>query len=399
MELRMLALGLLMLPLAIVAQTENPQWQRKVTGAKGKVVKIAAWGGSKEINNWLDQTVAGELKSKYGIILKRIALSDTATAISQLLSDKKIKRKDGRFDILWVNGENYKLMAENQLTIGPFTSNLPNVQKYVNLDLYQYDFGVAVNSQEAPWGNAIFVMAHDSSKIKSAPKNLAQLKDVLKQYPGKFTYPKPPDFTGSAFLRLLMLQLDPDLYQKVLRGNDEAFSQLMIKLWKYLAEIRPYLWEKGENYPEGSTKLHQLYSNGEVFFTMGYSPTFAEPFMERKQFPAETRTFIFDVGTIGNTHFLSIPFNSNNTDAAEVVINEFLSPNLQVSKMRPATWGDITVLDVNRLSPSDQATFKQIDMGKSTLPISVLNEKTVTELPAKFVPLLEKEWLLNAFKR
>lgn len=399
MELRGLLLGLLFLPLTLMAQTETPEWQGKINNARGKVVRIAAWGGSKEINNWLDQTVAAELKSKYGIILKRISLNDTAIAISQLLSDKKIKRKNGRFDILWVNGENFKLMAENELTIGAFSSELPNIKKYVNLDLYQYDFGVPVNSREVPWGNSIFVMALDTEKIKSLPEDLVQLKSILKRYPGKFTYPKPPDFTGSAFLRLLMLQLDSSLYQKTVQGDEKAFTQLMQKLWQYLADIRPYLWEKGEDYPESSAKLHQLYSNGEVLFSMGYSPTFAEPFLKRKQFPINTKTFIFNAGTIGNTHFLTIPFNSTNPNAAQVVINEFLTPHLQTSKLKPDVWGDISVLDMSKLPPSDQAAFKQVDLGVSTLPVGGLIEKTVTELPAKFVPILEKEWLLNAFKK
>lgn len=398
MDIKTIVIFFILMPLALMAKQVESNWQAKLNKSKGKTIKIAAWGGSKEINNWLDQTVAKELKSKYEITLKRVALDDTATAISQLLSDKKIKRKTGRFDILWVNGENYKLMAENDLTIGAFSNELPNVENFVNLDQYKYDFGIAVNHQEVPWGNAIFVMAHDKSKIKTFPKNLDQLKELLKQNPGKFTYPKPPDYTGSAFLRLLMLNLDNNLYQKALRGEEEAFAELMKKLWVYLNELRPYLWEKGANYPESIAKLHQLYSNGEILFSMGYSPTFAEPFLSRNQFPLETKTFIFESGTIGNTHFLTIPFNSTNIDGAQVVINEFLTAKLQQSKLNPKIWGDISVLDMSKLPLADQEAFEKIDLGRSTLPVKMLIDKTITELPAKFVPILEKEWLINAFK-
>ena len=54
---------------------------------------------------------------------------------------------------------------------------------------------------EAPYGRAQFVLEYDSAKVPNPPKNFAELKDWVKKNPGKFTYPKPPDFTGSAFIR------------------------------------------------------------------------------------------------------------------------------------------------------------------------------------------------------
>lgn len=364
---------------------------------EANTVRFAAWGGSKEINEWIDKTVSPILKDKYQIKLERIALDDTATAISKLLADKKTRRLNGRYDILWVNGENFKVMAENNLTAGDISKDLKNLQSYVNISKYQFDFGIQVQGREVPWGNAIFVMAVNQDKITIIPNSLNDFEKLLKENPGKFTYPKPPDFTGSAFIRMLMYHLDSTLYLRILKNDDQAFNELTQKLWAYLKGIRSYFWEKGSNYPESVAKLHQLYSNEEIYFSMGYSATFAEPFIQKKQFNEKTRTFVFNGKTIGNTHFLTIPFNAPNSIKARIVINELLSPALQLSKLNPQVWGDMSVLDLRKLSSEDQELFSKIDFGKSVLPIKILSNETIPELPAKYVPLIEKQWIKNAF--
>lgn len=376
-------------------------WPEVLKASRGKTVTMGAWGGSQEINTWLDGKVSEAIKKETGIILKRVPLGDTALAISQLLSDKKINRLSGRYDILWVNGENFKVIDEQTLTWGSFSPKLPHLQKLIDSHESSnlYDFGIEVNGKEAPWGRAIFVLVYDSQIVSTPPKNLEELKKWMIKNPGKFTYPAPPDFVGSAFLRLLMKELNPEAYEKASKGDMKSFDILSKSLEGYLSEIKPYLWKKGAQYPENSSKLHQLYGDGEILMSMGYSPMVAEPFLEKKQFPSKTKTFIFDNGTIGNTHFLTIPFNSPEKLAAAVVINQFLGSQLQLQKLSPKIWGDLPVIDLNRLSQDEQKSFKEMDLGNSVLDLEQLKSASGTELPAMFVPLIEKNWKNNVLRK
>ncbi len=54
---------------------------------------------------------------------------------------------------------------------------------------------------ESPWGSAQVVMMYDSQKTPLPPQSIPDLITWIKANPGRFTYPAPPDFTGSAFVR------------------------------------------------------------------------------------------------------------------------------------------------------------------------------------------------------
>ena len=102
-----------------------------------------------------------------------------------------------------MNGENFKLAKESNVLYGPFTDKLPNFTKYYDKDSndIKYDFGEETNGYEAPWGRVQFVYTYNSDKVKNPPKSFEELKQWVKDNPGKFTYPAASDFTGSAFIR------------------------------------------------------------------------------------------------------------------------------------------------------------------------------------------------------
>ena len=64
-----------------------------------------------------------------------------------------------------------------------------------------HDLQVSVDRQESPWQRAAFVYAYDSAKLKAPPQDLDGLLAYAKAHPGRTTYPAPPDFTDSAFVR------------------------------------------------------------------------------------------------------------------------------------------------------------------------------------------------------
>ncbi len=139
-----------------------------------------------------------------------------------------------------------------------------------------YDFGEPIENLEAPWGEAQFVFIYDRAKNENPPKSVDELKEWVMKNPGKFTYPAPPNFTGSAFIRHMVYEVTGGYEQYMKPLDKEEMSEKLQPVWEYLNEIEPYLWRNGETYPESQAKLHQLYSNGEVYITMGYHPLTAE---------------------------------------------------------------------------------------------------------------------------
>lgn len=365
-----------------------------------KTVTIYMWGGSDSINEYMDKWVATKLKEEMGIDLKRVPINSPKDIINKLITEKQAGKNSGSADIIWMNGENFKLAKENNVLYGPFTDKLSNFQKYydANSSDIKYDFGEETNGMEAPWGKVQFTYIYDSNKVKEPPRSFEELKEWVKKNPGKFTYPSSSDFTGSAFIRQGLFETCGG-YDKYLQSMSEAeLAEASKPLWNYLNEIKPYLWEEGKTYPESLSKLDQLYSNGEVWITMGYDEARASNEITKGTFPASTKTMVFDKGTLANTHFLTIPFNSPNKEGAQETIDFLLSPKAQIAKFDPKNWGDGLALDFSKLSEAEKNQIKAINRGEATISVSELESHRVPEIKAFYVNFLEKGWKENVSK-
>jgi putative spermidine/putrescine transport system substrate-binding protein len=379
--------------------TLDSSWKDVQKAANKQTVNFYAWGGSDAINTYLDTSIAEELK-KQGVTLNRVPVTDIKTIINKLLTEKIAKKEKGSIDLLWINGENFKFSKDNKLLWGAFAKNLPNVKKYIDLKTTQYDFGEPINSLESPWGTAQFVFVRNSNNAKISPSTYNDLTTILKNNPGKFTYPQSSDFIGSAFLRQIFNQVNPQGYEAVLAQNlsDEEVKTELLPVWKYLNSIKPYLWRNGETYPESSAKMHELYSRGEIIITMDYTPLLAESKVKDGSFPKSSRTFVFDRGSLFNNHYVAIPFNASNKAAAMILANILASPKAQGLKIDPKNWGDGTVLDITKLSSEDKKIFDSVELSEVSLTFEELGKRRIPELPAKYVDIIEEEWIKNVAK-
>jgi putative spermidine/putrescine transport system substrate-binding protein len=359
--------------------------------ARGSVVRFYMWGGSTSINAWIDGYVAKELKSRYGITLVRVP-ADARIFVNKLLSEKQVGKTRGTIDLVWINGENFRNANENGLLYGPFAGKLPNFREYVNPDSVKLDFGYPVNGYEAPWGRAQFVFEYDSARIKNPPQTFNDLLKWAMKNPGRFTYPQPPDFTGSAFIRQAFYETTGGYLQYMKGYDDKLFTSNSVKLWKYLRAINPFLWQNGRDYPRDIAALDTLFERGEVDFNMSYHQADAANRIIAGRYPASVRTFVMKDCSIYNTHFTAIAFNAPNKAGAMTVANFLLSPGAQYSKNNPVNWGDFTVLDMGRLPPEWKKKFSTLDLGKSTLPFETLSKYAVPEIPSDYVEKLEDGW-------
>lgn len=375
-------------------------WSAVEKEARGQEVNWAVWGGSEDINKWIDTFVVPRVKELYGVTLKRLPVGDPVETVNKLLGEKKAGVTVGTTDLMWVNGENFKALKNAELLWGPFTPQLPSFQKNcdpASTDLLN-DFGTPVEGLESPYGRAQFVFVYDSAKVEKPPTSFAALLAWAKAHPGKFTYPAPPDFTGSAFIRQALYETTGGWQQYAGKYDETLLKQKTGALWDYLKALKPYLWRAGATYPENAAKLNQLYADGEVWLTMGYSPTTAEAPVRNGTYPATTRTWVMDQGTIANTHFVAIPRSAPSKAGAMAVANFLLSVEAQLSKAQPEIWGDFPALDVARLSAADKAAFAAVKFGPATLPVETLASHRVPELPPEYVGKLEEGWAQSVAK-
>lgn len=367
-------------------------WEEILATADGGTVQFYGWGGAANINQWLETTVANHLKDNHNISFKRVSMVPTEY-IPKLLSEKQLESK-GTIDILWINGENFFQAKSKGLLFGPFTDLMPHFNTYVDAGSPDttYDFGHPVEGLEAPYGKAQFVLLGDTAKLKFLPGSHKELLELARIHPGRISYPEVSDFTGSAFVRNIIYDVVGHEPFIGLTTDKETLRSMIAPAMEYLRELKPYLWNQGETYPANSAQMDNLYADGELWLTMNYTPFHAASRIAEGIFPKTTQTFLFDKGTIGNTHFLAIPFNAPNKAAALVAINAILSPEIQLSKYDPAVWGDLPVTSPDLLTEEQRTAFSRVSLGEGVLGQEDLLTKRVPEMPAELIVFVEEIW-------
>jgi putative spermidine/putrescine transport system substrate-binding protein len=380
---------------------EGKTWADIVAEANGQEVNFYMWGGSDLINGWITGYVAPAVQERYGISLNMVPVSDATEYINKVLGEKEAGRNSGgAVDLVWLNGENFRTMRQGDLLYGRWSQFLPS-SAFVNWNdpSVANDFGFPVDGYEAPYGKAQFVMIYDSARVAEPPRDVAELVAWIKANPGQFTYPAPPDFTGSAFVRHICYYTAGG-YESMLGEFDETvFDENSAACWGLLNELEPFLWRGGQTYPENHTRQQDLFANGEVSFDMAYNPAEASSLVENGRYPESTRTFVFDSGTIANTHYVAIPYNSDHKAAAMVVANFLLSPEAQLSKAQPANWGDLPVLDPALLPAEWQDRFAAVPRGDATLSTEELAAHRLPELQAPWLTAFEQGWQAEVLQK
>lgn len=379
---------------SVSAVEPDSPWDTVLSEANGQTVYFNAWGGSERINSYLSWA-GRQLESRHNVTLVHVKVGDIAEVVGQLEAAKLVGRDvRGNVDLMWVNGENFAAMKRGELTWGPFAHHLPNSQWVRQTPSVMNDFSVPVDGLESPWGGAQLVFIHDSANVESPPTSAAALLTFVEEG-GRFAYPAPPAFHGTTFLKQLVIELAHDTERvKALLAqpvNDRTFQQVTAPLWPYLEQLHPKMRGAGETWLTSGEMMRQLLDDGELDIALSFNPNEASAAVRSGQLPESTRTYVFDIGTIGNTHFVTIPWNARSKAGAMVVADFLLSPEAQLRKADPAYWGDPTVLDIDALSDADQARFQNLDVGEWALPIG--EGSVLPEPHASWSEAIENEWI------
>ncbi len=372
-------------------------WDAVVEAARGSKVAWYGWGGSAPRNELITGTLAPRLKEKYDIDLELVGM-DINDILTQLSGEFQagLTEDGGSIDFIWINGENFASAKKNGYLWGPFADDLPNVQSYVDTKAADiaYDFGTAVEGYEAPYGKAQMVFWVDGAQVSETetPIDPETFLQFCQDHAGMVTYPEPGDFTGTAFISCLIAGVvGKEEFEKLATMTDpteEDVRAIVEPGMEYLRSLNPYLWKQGQTFPADSTTMHQMYADGELVLDGGYGEPQTD--VDNGLLPATTRSFVLDTGTVGNTNYMAIAANAPHKEAAMVAINEVLSPDYQL--IRYEKLGNITVLDLDKLSDEDRAAFDAVELGSAQLPLDTKLSHAVAEACGPVIPVLEQIW-------
>ena len=377
-------------------------WQQIEAKGSNQDIYFYAWGGDPQINAYL-QWVSDQVDDKYNINLVHVKLSDTSEAVSRVLAEKSAHNDNqGSVDLVWINGANFATMSENSLLLKQWANKLPNfaLTDPENNPTVNFDFGVPTNGMEAPWGQASLTFYYDSLSTSKPPTTLTELTAWTAQNPGRFSYPKPPDFLGMSFLKyvLVMLHEQQDAQtgkntsaQLNLPATEENTALVLDPLWAFLDNFHPTLWRNGEQFVQTGAQMRRLVDDTELSLAFTFSAPEVPAAVQRYDLPQSIRSYAMSDGSLSNTHFVAIPYNASHPQAAQLVANFLMSPEAQAKKQTPSVWGDKSVLVQSTLSPAQQALFKTKQPHPSALPFDSV-KRTVSEPHPSWVEAIQQGW-------
>jgi len=382
------------------AQLDVADWSAVREAAAGQTVNWYMYGGDDTLNRFVNGYLADRLEQEHDVTLEQVKITDTVEAVNKVLGEKQAGRNtDGSVDLIWINGENFATGRQANLWYCGYDQALPNA-KYVDFTApaVRNDFGMPVDGCESPWQQANSAVVYDSAKLSADDvASVDALFAWAKANPGRFTYPAPPDFTGSMAVRTFFYATAGDVEPFAGEFDEATFQPVADELFPRLVDIEPALWREGRTYPNSQTQLERLYADGEVdaFFT--YGPGAVSEQVSRGVFPESTREAVLDIGNISNVSFVAIPYNSPRKAAALTVANMLLDPQTQLELYRAE--GAYPAIELDQTEPAVQQEFANVQLSKSVLPIEALTENALPELASGYVTKIEKDWRTRVLQR
>lgn len=388
------------------------EWSEVLERARDEgEVAFYHWGGSDNLNIWLDQIVAPAL-ADLGIRLNAVRITDTRDAIDLILTESRSGRNlpgTGSVDAVWVNGENFFTLDQQNLLFGPFANRLPNASHFswdpddARSTLNLRDFGTATRFQELPWSSEQFVCAVNRAVMPNdaTPATFADLEDYLTRNPGTFTYVRPPNYIGNTFVQQAIYAFNPDgtgaaPFQSSIDdlGVDEL-ARLASPGLDYLERIEPLLLggPQGQTiHPASAAEAQGLFRNREIHMHCEFGSYATAVNVETGAYPEQAEEIIFPQGAmIANKSFIAIPANTPNPAASLVFANYMASVEAQASKLE--TLGYPAGIDPWMLDAGDRERLASAAPPRVGVTQKELDDNVAPDTNASLVSLIEAAWI------
>lgn len=157
------------------------------------------------------------------------------------------------------------------------------------------------------------------------------------------------------------------------------------ELWNDVRAIRPGLWRQGQTFPADVPNLYSLFANREIDFAFVQNLAGIAAEVKSSILPKTARVFVFDAGTVTDTHYVTIPYNSAHAAGAKVVANLMLTPQLQLAKLSGNLWGDGLGIDPAKVGGAfPQQVKAALKAGPYTLDPALLGCKAFSDVDAQY---------------
>ncbi|MGE3342857.1 MAG: ABC transporter substrate-binding protein [Vicinamibacterales bacterium] len=366
-------------------------WDEVVARARGTTVVWRMWRGDPAINRYIDGWVAPRMRALYDMEVRAVE-GQGAELVNTLVTEREAAAgRPGTASLLWINGETFAQLREEDLLAGPWADRLPNAAAIAaDSRIVTHDFEQPIAGFESPWGMVQFALIYDPARTPEPPRSVAALTAWIHAHPGRFTHDQ--QFTGITFLKTMMYALSggPAAFQGGF--TEERYRAGRDRLFDWLGTVRPAFWRSGRTYPLDVAAMHRLFANGEIDFTMSNNQNEVVTKVRQGILPEGSRALLLDEGTIANAHYVGIPFNAPNPAGAMVLANFLLSPEAQLEKLRGDVWGDGTVLDPEVLPAPWPSRFAAAAKAAAAFPADELRRKAHPEVHPEYHARLLADW-------
>jgi putative spermidine/putrescine transport system substrate-binding protein len=371
-------------------EMEKATWSEIKSAAKNSKVTLTMWQGDPFINAYMSDYVVPAVRDSFGIELI-IANGQGNFIVQSLMAELQAGKEQSALDMIWINGETFYQLRQIDALHGPWVEKLPNAQ-YIDFEnpFIGTDFQQPVDGYECPWGNVQMAIIYNSEKVPQPPMTRIDLLSFVQANPGKFTFDN--HFTGLTFMKGLLIDFAGG--GDALSGpfDKEKYARFSRELWNYIREIKPFLWKQGNTFPESVAPMHQMFANGELWFTMSNNDSEVDNKISQGLFPLSAKAYVPSFGTIQNSHFMGITKNASNKAGAMVVINFLISLEAQLKKADPEIWGDGTVLSMDKIPIDWKQKFEQIPGRKNAPPRSEIQQYALIELAPEYMIRLAEDF-------
>lgn len=372
-------------------------------------VRFLYRGSNDVLNLWVESAI-GPAMEALSITFLPNRLTSTRDAVDLVVAETKAGKLAGQgsADLIWLNGENFYILAQDNLLFGAFAQKLPSSRNFdwnpndhrthANL----WDFGTQIQNREIPWSSQQFVCAVNRRYVaeNATPHTFADLKSYLDRNPGKFAYVKPPNGNGSTFVLAALYAFNPDatgaqpFQQSITAIAAGDLARIITPGMDYLKSLEPFLYseDNGEpHYPSDAKASDTLFREGKTHFTCEFGTYAAATKVATGHYPNTAEAMIFPKALmIKNKNYLAIPSNAANPAAALVLANYLSSIEAQAGKLRVV--GFPTGIDHWMLSGDDIKSIESAAPPHVGVTQAQLDTNAVPDTNASLVDIINTVW-------
>ncbi|QTD49775.1 ABC transporter substrate-binding protein [Sulfidibacter corallicola] len=322
-------------------------WEEIEAEALGQVVRFSVWRSDRQVIRYLEEFVAPQMKTRYGVRLE-ITRHDAFDLREALLARSRGEGARIEADLLWTSVDTFRYLKERDVLGGPIGTKLPNAA-LINWPQYlkKLDCQNAMNGYAVPWGHGHLTMVYNRDRVPEPPSGRAELAAWIRANPGRFTFDTSP--LGMRLMHAWLVDMAGG--PPAVSGDFDAdrYEAVSDKMWHFFEELKPFLWQEGRMFPKNMAELHDLYARGEVDITLAGNLSEAQGHILRGEFPQSSECRVWPCPAAQCAHYLSVARDSHAVAGALVTLNFLLSKEAQLEKLKPNVWGDETVLDMEAL--------------------------------------------------